>query len=222
MSTSENLQAHCAGYRVTPLYAEFGSGDVTGYQFSWRDGTQRWSRPFSYDTEEDAWVMAYEHYHENRISEQGKLFEVSKNMVHKHVLKNVSVLVTEMNHHEEYQDKLSEVLVKDDFLNPAYEAGYTVSEREDGFYLFGDDGEAGAFYSEHDAWVAACEREGIEPYQNEAYEWWMVSNALEIKLVERGEMVIRFFGLIIWGRCDTGSLVYTDDVMVDIANNTDI
>ncbi len=147
-------------------------------------------------------------------------FDKSEALVEKHVHGTAGFLVTEMLHHEEYECKLNEVLSKDDYITPASDAGYTVEDREDGFYLISVDGEDGSFLTAYDAWVEACSLEGIEPFIDEAHEHWIVSEMLAYQLEKRGELVTQFFGVTIWGRCGTGSAVYTDDVMVDIAANT--
>lgn len=147
-------------------------------------------------------------------------FKKSEVLVDEHVGSNASLLVAELLNHEEYQDKLYDILSQADYSTPAFELGYTVTKRNDGYWLINSDqDDDGSFLTERDAWEEACSLEGIEPFEDDAHEHWIVSEMLGHQLSLRGEMVIRFFGVTIWGRCSTGSAVYTDDVIVDIANN---
>lgn len=52
---------------------------------------------------------------------------------------------------------------------------------------------------------------------SEAYEHWLVSDWLADKLREKGEMVGEVCGLMIWGRCTTGQVIYMDHVIQEIA-----
>lgn len=50
----------------------------------------------------------------------------------------------------------------------------------------------------------------------EALEHWVVSDWLGKKLQERGEMVIEFMNLTIWGRTCSGQAIFLDSVIEDI------
>ncbi|HSW97552.1 MAG TPA: hypothetical protein VLF89_07040 [Candidatus Saccharimonadales bacterium] len=50
----------------------------------------------------------------------------------------------------------------------------------------------------------------------EIYEWWLVSDWLEIKLKMHGEPVLSNNYGSWWGRCTTGQVTYLDDVIRDI------
>lgn len=151
-------------------------------------------------------------------------------MVKKHVLVNANQLVNELNNREEFAEALFPVTTRDDFETPAREAGYQVvkSDTENEFYLIhpnesGKRLEDDTFFTTVEAWEEACSLEGIDPYLDEAYEHYIVSDLLAYQLEKRGEMIIiDFLGLTIWGRATTGQMVYMDDVMVDIAKNTNI
>lgn len=57
----------------------------------------------------------------------------------------------------------------------------------------------------------------LEDHENEVYEHWIVSDYLARQLQKRGETVVEFLGLTVWGRCTTGMAVYMDNVMQEIA-----
>ena len=65
-----------------------------------------------------------------------------------------------------------------------------------------------------------CEDHGLDPYTNEAYEHWIVSDWLADKLEAAGEMVSKdLYGLTIWGRCTTGQAILLDGVICGIYND---
>ena len=57
-----------------------------------------------------------------------------------------------------------------------------------------------------------------DDYPEEALEHWLVSEWLAKRLLEEGEMVVEFLGLIIWGRTTSGQAIYIDSVIEDIYN----
>lgn len=60
----------------------------------------------------------------------------------------------------------------------------------------------------------ACEAFGIEPYQREVFEHWIVSDWLADKLAEKGEKVDKdFAGMTIWARTTTGQGIASDSVI---------
>ena len=72
--------------------------------------------------------------------------------------------------------------------------------------------------SEADGWEElACEF-GIEPYEWEAFEHWLVSDWLGDRLMERGYTVREVFGLTVWARGTTGQAIYIDGVIEDIVD----
>jgi hypothetical protein len=63
-------------------------------------------------------------------------------------------------------------------------------------------------------WQELCEAEGIEPYDREVFEHWIVSDWLADKLEAKGEKVDRdFAGLTVWARTTTGQAIYMDSVI---------
>jgi len=154
-----------------------------------------------------------------------------KKMVELHVLTNASELVSQLNQQTmDYAEQLFPVMSRDDFETPAAELGYLVVEGDTdiGFYLLhpsvdGKRFEEGTFFTMEEAWEEAVNLEGIEPYVDEAFEHYIVSEWLAAQLEKRGEMIINdFLGLIIWGRTTSGEAVYLDQVMIDIAKNTNL
>lgn len=67
------------------------------------------------------------------------------------------------------------------------------------------------------SWQELCNLEGVEPYEKEICEYWLVSNRLAVKLAEKGETVVRdFMGLDIWGRTTTNQNLVHDSIILDI------
>lgn len=65
---------------------------------------------------------------------------------------------------------------------------------------------------------AACDNDGLDPYEWEVYEHWAVSNWLAEKLTEAGERVDSDIGgLNVWARTTTGQSIYMDSVFKGIA-----
>mgnify|MGYP003108733246 CR=1 FL=1 len=65
-----------------------------------------------------------------------------------------------------------------------------------------------------DTWQEACEARGIEPYQREVFEHWIVSDWLADKLAEHGEKVDKdFAGMTVWARTTSGQGIASDSVM---------
>ena len=74
----------------------------------------------------------------------------------------------------------------------------------------------GRYISE--GWQDLCESCGIEPFEREVFEHWIVSDWLADNLEERGEKVDRdFAGMTIWARTTTGQAISMDYVIEQIA-----
>jgi hypothetical protein len=118
-----------------------------------------------------------------------------------------------------------------DYEEAAREAGWAVKRVEDGYgekaveffaWKGGTEGtpedETGWCDTEAEAWREACEHDGIEPYEREVFEHWIVSDWLADKLQAYGEKVDRdFAGLTIWARTTTGQGIASDWVIEQIA-----
>lgn len=103
----------------------------------------------------------------------------------------------------------------EDWEEAAREAGWSEDDHEisrpDGD---SDDEEAREFA---DSWQDACDAAGVEPYQREIYEHWIVSDWLADKLAENGEKVdTDFAGLTVWARTTTGQAISMDSVIQKI------
>ena len=83
---------------------------------------------------------------------------------------------------------------------------------EDATFVNPDTGEV----SEAEDWLDLCSDEGIEPYEWEAYEHWIVSDWLGRKLTERGYTVREVLGLTIWARGTTGQAISMDGAINEI------
>jgi hypothetical protein len=93
---------------------------------------------------------------------------------------------------------------------------YEEAAREAGWDLmhFGDETAIRRDDVECDTWRDACESDGIDPYDREVYEHWLVSDWL----AEKGEKVDKdFAGMTIWARTTTGQAIYADAVIEQIA-----
>ncbi len=142
-----------------------------------------------------------------------------KNMVDKHVLLSASTLVYNLYADDNYCDQLMDIMSKPDYETPARESGYEVEQNDDKFYVYETDSPSkiGKFDTVTEAWEYACAVESLEPYTNEAYEHWIVSEWMAKQLEKQGEMIEwDFMGLTIWGRCATGQGIFLDEVMNNI------
>ena len=149
-----------------------------------------------------------------------------RDMVNEHVLTSATMFVSNLCDLDEwnYSDDLLDILSKPNYESAAYDEGYTVEERADGFWYAGPapvTSYEGAYTTEQDAWEAACNDNDIEPYRDEAYEHWIVSDWLASKLEDKGELITYdLMGFTIWGRCATGQAIYLDYVMEQICADT--
>lgn len=145
-----------------------------------------------------------------------------KTMVDEHVLAPASTLIYNLYADDNYQDALFDLMSKPDYETPARDAGYEVEQNGDKFYVYESEtspSKIGKFDTVTEAWEYACEVESLEPYTDEAYEHWIVSDWLARKLEKHGEIINHdFMGLAIWGRCATGQNIYLDGVMHEIFN----
>lgn len=149
--------------------------------------------------------------------------EQVRDMVDTHVLMNASSLVYNLYADDKYADELMDLMSRPNYEAAAREAGHVVVANCSGwFVVVEEDGEEdfldGPYGTELQAWEGACDDNGIDPHTDEAYEHWIVSEWMALKLTYAGEMVDNFMGLTIWGRCATGQVIYLDGVMVEICS----
>lgn len=70
---------------------------------------------------------------------------------------------------------------------------------------------------ERNASIAFCDFHGIDPYDREVFEHWIVSDWMADKLEAEGEKIDRdFAGLTVWARTTTGQAIYADSVIEHI------
>jgi hypothetical protein len=147
-----------------------------------------------------------------------------RDMVNEHVQSNATSLVYNLFSNDQYVDDLWEIMSKPNYESAAYDEGYTVEERPDGFHYAKPEpvtSYEGPYDTELQAWEAACDDNDIESHTDEAYEHWIVSDWLASKLEAKGELITHdFMGLTIWGRCATGQAIYLDYVMGQICAET--
>lgn len=145
-----------------------------------------------------------------------------RDFVAREVIYCVSSLVHELAKNEKHLDDLTPVLVQDDWITPAEEAGAKLHYREDDDHwcvLDQKDNDLWntIFSSKQGAARGYCDQNKIDPYVTEAYEHWIVSGWLADKLEAKGEMIARdFMGLTIWGRACTGQAILLDSVICAI------
>lgn len=149
--------------------------------------------------------------------------EQVRKMVDEHVMVNATIFISNLLHLNMYE-QVWDILGKPDYESAARDEDCTVEKQSDGFYYYPDhqvpSGE-GPYDTEHEAWQAACDDNGIEPYQDEAYEWYIVDDWLAGRLEQKSEMIdYDIMGFTIWGRCATGQAVYLDEVMEQICSET--
>jgi len=155
--------------------------------------------------------------------------EQVRNMVNEHVLTSATMFVSHLCDLDEWNcsDELLDILSKPNYEDAARDKGFVVEEREDGYWLTNDnevmlEEDESPYATENEAWEVACDLNGgIEPYRDEAYEHWIVSDWLASQLDAKGEMVtFDLMGFTIWGRCATGQAIYLDYVMEQICEET--
>jgi len=106
-----------------------------------------------------------------------------------------------------------------DYEEAARDAGWT-RNRHNGMFVapIGHD----LRMADYDDWEELCDIEGIEPYEREVYEHWIVSHWLGERLADKGEKVdFDFAGLVIWARTTTGQAICMDYVIQQIAKELD-
>jgi hypothetical protein len=113
----------------------------------------------------------------------------------------------------------------DDLFN-AYRGmpDYEEAARDNGLVQIKDDSGAtvwtttsGCPEQTYDSAMEACDEYGIEPYEREVFEHWLVSDWLAEKLEEKNERVLKdFFGLTVWCRTTSGQSILLDQVICDI------
>lgn len=145
-----------------------------------------------------------------------------RNMVNENVFVSANGVISALSNLDEWNcdNEFLDILSKPNYDAAANDAGFTVEERPDGFWYAANESVTayeGPFMSEHEAWAAACDKNDIEPYHDEAYEHWIVSDWMARQLDGKGEMItFDLMGLTIWGRCATGQAIYLDYVMEQI------
>lgn len=112
----------------------------------------------------------------------------------------------------------------DDWEEAAVQAGWTfapgcdpntIDAKLGGEYpqtIYGNAGES--------ANTVAQRIDGLEPYQRDVFEHWIVSDWLADKLEARGEKVDRdFAGMTVWARTTTGQAIASDSVIESICRD---
>lgn len=94
-----------------------------------------------------------------------------------------------------------------------WDGDYVLDIDPDGCHIFDEDEEQGAEQS-------LCNELGIDPHEEEVFEYWAVSEWLGKKLKEQDELVDDdFLGLCVWGRTTTGQSISMDGVIEVIYDN---
>lgn len=126
------------------------------------------------------------------------------------------------------REQIMELSSRQDYLSALEEAGwgweegsYLIHRAEgihwDGDYILDNAGTPIHIFDEDEqlqAEQSLCEELGLEPCENEVFEYWAVSAWLGEKLKEQGELVDDdFLGLCVWGRTTTGQSICMDGVI---------
>ena len=165
-----------------------------------------------------------------RVVDSGFQQEVGR-FVRNEVYYNVSSLVAEMSLNIEYQDELIELMISRDYENAVIDYFSAASSGEK-IALLQESGidapeiQAGSLVDAVNALLQDDETTDfeeiansfqIEPYDNEIFEHWIVSDFLAKRLEAYGELVnYDFYGLTIWGRSTTGQSISMDSVIQKI------
>jgi len=148
-----------------------------------------------------------------------------RRMVEINIIQNVNILMDHLvSNPGGYETEILGVTQRLDYKNAALDEGLNVKKDSfDSFWILEEGiNPDGPYDSEAEAWQAACEHHGIEPYYDDAYEFYIVSEWLARQLAKRGEMVEEIFDLTIWGRCATGQAVYLDGIMIEIYDENEV
>ena len=98
-----------------------------------------------------------------------------------------------------------------DYEEAALQAGWLAGDTH-GEYVNSNGDETTA-----DSWEYLCYDEGVDPYEREIFEHWIVSDWLAEKLAEKGERIdTDFAGITVWGRTTTGQAISMDSVIAEI------
>lgn len=167
--------------------------------------------------------------------------EIKRRFIEREVHYCASFLVSELGQVAEYGEDLLPVMVQDDYEEPTlyFLDDITKAQCIDYIESETDFEHTGSFdkatlkglksiIERHLAdgdfdYEDFCNFFDLEPYQNEAYEHWIVSDFLAEKLEAKGEMVIYdFLGFTIWGRCTSGQAILLDGVISEICAGMEI
>jgi len=149
--------------------------------------------------------------------------QVSK-MVELNVHDNVTSLILHLaDSGSDYECEIRDVMSKENWIDPASDDDIQFIKDDEGIWFKAENEDrAGPYDTEEEAAQAACEHYGIEPYYDEAYEFYIVSDWLAHQLKMRGEMVEEILDLTIWGRCATGQVIWLDGIMIEIYNENEV
>lgn len=185
---------------------------------------------------------------QNSETEKQVLIDRAERIVSNEVYTNCSYLITELVSNEKYMDELMEIMsTYPDNSEEIKELEEQVSDLEsdrdaeieevsdtecaDQFYPYygGSEDEFLQLYVEITEALYESEIEELESeienleseqeYPDEALEHWIVSNWLAGKLKAKGQMVMDFNNLMIWGRTTSGQHIAMDCVIVSICED---
>lgn len=161
--------------------------------------------------------------------------EVIDKIVDKEVLYNLSTFVEEMYNQD--PDGILDLLHRNDWEEPCRDAGWfpvkELSKEQQALYAIKDnpvyvqikispEGEFTVAQSFEENWYDLAYEIGVDPYETEVYEHWLVSDRFAKKLKDKGEAVQVYLGLTIWARTTTGQSISLDYVIGKIAEDMEI
>ncbi len=157
-------------------------------------------------------------------------------LVDNEVCYGVSQLINELASNDEYIDDIMEFSCKPDYEAALHEFVYysDYSQLAELCELLNSSSSVWDYLEENELkeeglrdhlWYE-CTETGVETVAydlnldydyKEALQFWLVSDWLADKLIEKGEMVNKdFLGLTVWGRCTSGQLISADHVIEQI------
>jgi len=148
-----------------------------------------------------------------------------QHMVEINVTQNVNILMQHLiNNPGEYSEEIMNVSSQPDYEGALADTDIVIERDEFGDFWILTINEVpdGPYDSKEEAQQAACENHNVEPYLNEAYEFYVVSDWMAHQLKQRGQMVEEIFDLTIWGRCATGQAVFLDGIMIEIYDENEV
>ena len=149
--------------------------------------------------------------------------QIAGNLVRNDVYTCVSMLISELASPDHENSQLGHQANElyfpvQDWESAARDEGWI--ENGNNKLVNSEENDGSSYVNNENGFRYICEDHNIEPYENEIFEHWIVSDFLGKELEKRGERVdFDFQGLTIWGRTTTGQAISMDAIIQDIAQD---